>query len=60
MIDYSIVITSILSAIVNNWYLLPIILLLIFFKTPLGKGLFGEFLVNLAINIKLDKRSIIY
>jgi len=28
-----------------------------FFKTPIGKGIAGEFLVNLAINIRLDKKK---
>ena len=57
MIDYSAVIASVISTISNNWYLIPIILLLMFFKTPFAKGIFGEFLVNLAINLRLDKKK---
>ena len=57
MIDFSAVISSILSSIMNVWYLIPIVLLLMFFKTPFGKGLFGEFLVNLAINLRLNKEK---
>jgi len=60
MIDFSAVISSILSSIINVWYLIPIVLLLMFFKTPFGKGLFGEFLVNLAINLRLNKKSITF
>jgi predicted RNA-binding Zn-ribbon protein involved in translation (DUF1610 family) len=36
---------------------MPIILIVIFFKTPVGKGIVGEFLVNLAIHIRLDKNK---
>ena len=57
MIDYSTVISSVLNNVLHFWYLIPIILLLIFFKTPFAKGLFGEFLVNLAINLRLDKKK---
>ena len=28
-----------------------------FFKTPFAKGIFGEFLVNLTVNLKLDKKK---
>lgn len=57
MIDYSAVISFILSSIMNVWYLIPIILLFMFFKTPFGKGLLGEMLVNFAINVRLDKKK---
>ena len=57
MIDYSAVMASILSTILHFWYLVPIILLLIFFKTPFAKGIFGEFLVNLTVNLRLDKKK---
>ena len=57
MIDYSAVISSVFSNIMNVWYLIPIALLLMFFKTPFAKGIFGEFLVNLAINLRLDKKN---
>ena len=57
MIDYSAVISSVLNNVLHFWYLIPIILLLMFFKTPFAKGIFGEFLVNLAINLRLDKKK---
>jgi len=37
--------------------ILPIILVLIFFKSPFGKGLLGEILVNFTINMRLDKQK---
>jgi predicted RNA-binding Zn-ribbon protein involved in translation (DUF1610 family) len=33
------------------------VLILIFVKSPFGKGLIGEFLVNLAISLRLDKST---
>ena len=57
MIDYSAVIDSVLSTVSHFWYLIAIILLLMFFKTPFAKGIFGEFLVNLAVNLRLDKKK---
>lgn len=57
MIDYSAVISSVLENLLPFWYLIPITLLLMFFKTSFIKGLFGEFLVNLAINLRLDKKK---
>lgn len=57
MIDYSAILSAVLSSVMNVWYLIPIILLLMFFKTPFAKGVFGEFLVNLAINLRLNKKK---
>ena len=57
MIDYSAVIASVLSTVSHFWYLIPIVLLLMFFKTSFAKGIFGEFLVNLAVNLRLDKKK---
>lgn len=57
MIDYSAVISSVLSNVLHFWYLIPIILIVMFFKTPDGKGIIGEFLVNIAINTRLDKNK---
>jgi predicted RNA-binding Zn-ribbon protein involved in translation (DUF1610 family) len=37
--------------------LLPIIIVVAFFKTSLGKGIIGEFLVNTATNLMLDKNK---
>jgi len=47
--------TLLLSTLINFWYLIPLFILLIFLKTPFAKGIFGEFLVNFAINVRLDK-----
>jgi predicted RNA-binding Zn-ribbon protein involved in translation (DUF1610 family) len=55
MIDYSAVISSILENALHYWYVIAIVLIVMFFKTPVGKGIIGEFLVNLAINLRLDK-----
>jgi len=55
--DTTALISSIFSSIMNIWYLIPIALLLLFFKTPFAKGILGEFLVNLAINTRLDKKK---
>lgn len=37
---------SIIAPFLQYWYLLPIVLLLAFFNSPAGKGIWGEFLVN--------------
>lgn len=55
--DMTPLISSINSIIMTNWYLIPIILLLMFFRTPYIKGLFGELLVNLTVNLRLDKNK---
>ena len=51
MIDIS----AIFSSFLQVWYIFPIIILVVFFKTPFGKGIVGEFLVNSATKLKLDK-----
>jgi hypothetical protein len=48
-------ISTILSPLLELWYLIPIIIILIFLRTPLGKGIIGEFFVNIAIKFKLNK-----
>jgi len=48
-------ISTILAPLLQLWYLLPIIIIIAFFKTPMGKGIIGEFLVNIAAKLKLDK-----
>jgi len=53
MIDIS----TILSPLLQLWYLLPIVIIVVFFKTPTGKGIIGEFLVNVAAKLKLDKNQ---
>lgn len=49
-------ITAILSPLLQLWYLLPLALIALFFKSPFGKGLMGEILVNFAANVRLDKQ----
>ena len=48
-------ISTILEPLLQLWYLIPIILIIIFLKSPIGKGIIGEFLVNTSSKIKLDK-----
>lgn len=38
------------------WWLIPLLLLLAFLKSPFFKGVFGEFQVNLLANLFLDKK----
>jgi restriction system protein len=37
------------------WWLIPLLILVAFLKSPFMKGMFGEFLVNLAAKLFLDK-----
>lgn len=46
---------TILSPFLGLWWVLILILVVLFFRSPFGKGLIGEALVNFAINIQLDK-----
>lgn len=39
------------------WGLILIIILVSFFKSPMGKGMIGEFIVNLSAKIFLDKNT---
>jgi DNA-directed RNA polymerase subunit RPC12/RpoP len=48
-------ISTILSPLLQLWYLLPIVIIVAFFRTPWGKGIIGEFLVNTATKLKLNK-----
>lgn len=50
-------ISTILAPLLQVWYLLPIALIILFFKSPFGKGLIGEMLVNFAANVRLDKEK---
>ena len=49
--------STILEPLLQLWYLLPIVIVVAFFRTPLGKGIIGEFLVNIAAKLKLDKNK---
>lgn len=48
-------ISTILEPLLQLWYLIPIILIVAFLKSPVGKGIIGEFLVSTSSKIKLDK-----
>ena len=52
MLDTSSILLSIFSQI---WYIIPIIILIAFFKSPYFKGKAGEAMVNTANRIRLDK-----
>jgi restriction system protein len=52
--DYSSIITGFLS---SFWYFIPIFILLALFKTPWFKGIFGEFQVNIAAKLLLNKED---
>jgi len=53
MLDFSVILTSLLQL----WWLLPIIVIVTFFKSSIGKGIVGEGLLNFVINITLDKKK---
>ncbi|WP_310441405.1 NERD domain-containing protein [Sulfurimonas sp.] len=57
MIDFSAVFASVLANVMQIWYLIPIVLIILFFKSPKGKGLLGEMLVNFVANVRLDKQK---
>jgi hypothetical protein len=50
-------ISDILSPLFQVWWIFPLILIILFVKSPFGKGLIGETLLNLAIKIRLDKKK---
>jgi predicted RNA-binding Zn-ribbon protein involved in translation (DUF1610 family) len=53
MLDFSVILASLLQL----WWLLPIIVIVAFFKSPIGKGMVGEGVLNFVINIALDKKK---
>jgi predicted RNA-binding Zn-ribbon protein involved in translation (DUF1610 family) len=53
MLDFSVILASLLQL----WWLLPIVVIIAFFKSPIGKGIVGEGLLNFVINIALDKKK---
>ena len=55
MINFSTIFSPLLSMIAQNWYFIPILLIILFSRTAFGKGLLGEILVNIVLNIRLDK-----
>ena len=50
-------ISHLLGSLLQLWWLLPIIIIILFIKSPIGKGFIGETLLNLAIKIRLDKKK---
>ena len=57
MLDFSAIFASVLSNVIQVWYVIPVVLIILFFKSPFGKGLLGEMLVNFAANVRLDKQK---
>lgn len=57
MLDFSAIFASVLSSLFQVWCLIPLVLIILFFKSPFGKGLLGEILVNFAANVRLDKQK---
>lgn len=55
MLDFSTIFSSVLANLIQVWYLFPLALIIFFFKSPFGKGLFGEMLVNFVANVQLHK-----
>ena len=51
------ILTQLFSPLINTyWWVIPLLLLITFLKSPFMKGMFGEFLVNRAAKLFLDKR----
>ena len=50
-------ISTILAPLLQLWYLLPIVIIVAFFRTSTGKGIIGEFLINVAAKLQLDKNQ---
>ena len=51
------ILTQLFSPLINAyWWVIPLLLLITFLKSPFMKGMFGEFLVNRAAKLFLDKR----
>ena len=47
--------STIINAVMGLWYLIPLLLIIAFFKSRYFKGRLGEAIVNSSINRKLDK-----
>lgn len=47
--------SSIINAAMGLWYIIPLLLIIAFFKSSYFKGRMGEAFINFAINRKLDK-----
>jgi len=42
---------------VDFWWLIPLPFLIVILKSPFVKGIFGEWLVNVAVRLFLDKKE---
>ncbi len=50
--------TQLLSQLFNQyWFLIPVFFMVVIFKTPWFKGIFGEFIVNLSASLFLNKND---
>lgn len=52
MMDLKLIIMNVISIF---WYFIPLLILIVIFKSPWFKGYIGEVIVNFTINIRLDK-----
>jgi len=52
MMDFKLIIMNVISIF---WYFIPLLILIVIFKSPWFKGYIGEVIVNFTINIRLDK-----
>lgn len=50
-------ISDVLASLLQLWWILPVLLIVLFVKSSFGKGLIGETLLNLALKIKLDNKK---
>lgn len=50
--DFKLIIMNVISIF---WYFIPLLILIVIFKSPWFKGYIGEVIVNFTINIRLDK-----
>lgn len=53
MLDFSIILSSLLQI----WWIFGLVLVVLFFKSPFGKGLLGEAFVNAILYFGLDKEE---
>jgi restriction system protein len=55
--DASSIVSQMFSQIISAyWWMIPLFFLIAFLKSPFMKGVFGEFLVNVAASSFLDKK----
>jgi predicted RNA-binding Zn-ribbon protein involved in translation (DUF1610 family) len=53
MLDFSVIIASLLQL----WWLIPIVIIALFFKSSTGKGILGEGMLNFFLNVSLNKEE---